>query len=71
MWPAANTLSQGFSDEAGRMRGVAQRALRQRGFSLGENLFEALPGGRLGRLGFGRLLIDEFENEGRWVGFLA
>src|SRR5215469_11257038 len=65
----SNELSQDFSDVAGAdARGVAQLALRERGFSLGENLFDALPGGRLGRLGFGRLPI-ELESEGRWVGF--
>ena len=66
----SNELSQEFSDVAGAdARGVAQLALRERGFSFGENLFDALPGGWLGRLGFGRLLIHELESEGRWVGF--
>jgi hypothetical protein len=66
----SNELSQDFSDVTGAdARGVAQLALRERGFSFGENLLDALPGGRLGRLGFGRLLIHELESEGRWVGF--
>ena len=66
----SNELSQDFSDVAGAdARGVAQLALRERCFSFGENLFDALPSGRLGRLGFRRLLIHELESEGRWVGF--
>jgi hypothetical protein len=66
----SNELSQDFSDVAGAdARGVAQLALRERGFRFGENLLDALPGGRLGRLGFSGLLIHELESEGRWVGF--
>jgi hypothetical protein len=66
----SNELSQDFSDVAGAdARRVAQLPLRERGFSFGENLFYALPGGRLGRLGFSRLLIHELESEGWWVGF--
>ena len=62
----SNELSQEFSDVAGAdARGVAQLALRERGFSFGENLFDALPGGRLARLGFCWLLVYDLEGEGR------
>ena len=50
-------------------RGIAQLALREGCFCLSENLFEALPGGRLGVLGFSGLLVYQLEREGRGVGF--
>ena len=45
--------------------GVAQLALREGCFCLGENLFEGSPGGRLGVMGFSGLLVYDLEREGR------
>jgi hypothetical protein len=59
-------LSQDFSHVAGaHAYGLAQLALRERGFGLGEDLFDALPGGRLDQLRRGRLRVHDLQRERR------